>query len=54
MAEASGKPNEEGLYKVKWILLDGCPGACCSDQPTQPEFVKKSTLVDAPCKCGCS
>lgn len=54
MAEASGKPNEEGLYKVKWILLDDCPGACCSDQPTQPEFVKTSTLVDAPCKCGCS
>jgi len=54
MAEASGKPNEEGLYKVKWILLDGCPGACCSDQPTQPEFVKSSTLIDAPCKCGCN
>jgi len=53
MAEPSGEPNEEGLYKVKWILLDGCPGACCSDQPTQPEFVKTSTLVDAPCKCGC-
>lgn len=53
MAEPSGEPNEEGLYKVKWILLDGCPGACCSDQPTQPEFVKKSELIDAPCKCGC-
>ena len=53
MAEPIGEPNEEGLYKVKWILLDGCPGACCSDQPTQPEFVKTSTLVDAPCKCGC-
>lgn len=54
MAEPSGEPNEEGLYKVKWILLDDCPGACCSDQPTQPEFVKSSTLVDAPCKCGCN
>lgn len=54
MAEPSGEPNKEGLYKVKWILLDGCPGACCSDQPTQPEFVKKSELIDAPCKCGCS
>lgn len=54
MAEPSGEPNEEGLYKVKWILLDDCPGACCSDQPTQPEFVKTSTLVDAPCKCGCN
>ena len=54
MAEPSGEPNEEGLYKVKWILLDDCPGACCSDQPTQPEFVKKSTLVDVPCKCGCN
>lgn len=53
MAEPIGEPNEEGLYKVKWILLDDCPGACCSDQPTQPEFVKTSTLVDAPCKCGC-
>jgi hypothetical protein len=53
MAEPSGEANEEGLYKVKWILLDGCPGLCCSDQPTQPEFVKTSTLVDAPCKCGC-
>ena len=53
MAEPSGEPNEEGLYKVKWILLDDCPGACCSDQPTQPEFVKKSELIDAPCKCGC-
>jgi hypothetical protein len=53
MAEPSGEPNEEGLYKVKWILLDGCPGLCCSDQPTQPEFVKSSTLVDVPCKCGC-
>ena len=53
MAEPSGEPNDEGLYKVKWILLDDCPGACCSDQPTQPEFVKTSTLVDAPCKCGC-
>jgi len=54
MAEPSGEPNEEGLYKVKWILLDDCPGACCSDQPTQPEFVKKSELIDAPCKCGCN
>ena len=54
MAEPVGEPNEKGLYKVKWILLDDCPGACCSDQPTQPEFVKSSTLVDAPCKCGCS
>jgi len=54
MAEPSGEPNEAGLYKVKWILLDGCPGACCSDQPTQPEFVKTSTLIDAPCKCGCN
>lgn len=54
MAEASGELNQEGLYKVVWILLDGCPGACCSDQPTQPEFVKKSELIDAPCKCGCS
>ena len=54
MAEPSGEPNEEGLYKVKWVLLDGCPGLCCSDQPTQPEFVKSSTLVDAPCKCGCN
>lgn len=54
MAEAYGEPNKEGLYKVKWILLDGCPGLCCSDQPTQPEFVKSSTLVDAPCKCGCN
>ena len=53
MAEPSGEANEEGLYKVKWILLDGCPGLCCSDQPAQPEFVKTSTLVDAPCKCGC-
>lgn len=53
MAEPHGEPNEEGLYKVKWILLDDCPGACCSDQPTQPEFVKTSTLIDAPCKCGC-
>jgi hypothetical protein len=53
MAEAYGEPNKEGLYKVKWILLDDCPGACCSDQPTQPEFVKSSTLVDVPCKCGC-
>jgi len=54
MAEPIGEPNEEGLYKVKWILLDGCPGACCSDQPTQPEFVKTSTLIDAPCKCDCN
>lgn len=54
MAEPFGEPNEEGLYKVKWILLDDCPGACCSDQPTQPEFVKKSELIDAPCKCGCN
>ena len=54
MAEPIGEPNEDGLYKVKWILLDDCPGACCSDQPTQPEFVKASTLIDAPCKCGCS
>ena len=54
MAEPSGEPNEEGLYKVKWILLDDCPGACCSDQPTQPEFVKTSIIVDAPCKCGCA
>ena len=54
MAEPIGEPNEEGLYKVNWVLLDGCPGACCSDQPTQPEFVKSSTLVDAPCKCGCN
>ena len=54
MAEPSGEPNEEGLYKVKWILLDGCPGACCSDQPTQPEFVKTSIIVDAPCKCSCA
>ena len=53
IAEPSGEANEEGLYKVKWILLDGCPGECCSDQPTQPEFVEASTLVDAPCKCGC-
>lgn len=53
MAEAYGEPNKEGLYKVKWILLDDCPGACCSDQPTQPEFVKTSILVDVPCKCGC-
>ena len=53
MAEPSGEPIEEGLYKVNCVLLDGCPGACCSDQPTQPEFVKSSTLVDAPCKCGC-
>lgn len=54
MAEPSGEPNEKGLYKVNWVLLDGCPGACCSDQPTQPEFVKKSELIDAPCKCGCN
>lgn len=54
MAEPSGEPNEEGLYKVKWILLDGCSGLCCSDQPTQPEFVKTSIIVDAPCKCGCA
>lgn len=54
MAEPIGEPNEDGLYKVKWILLDDCPGACCSDQPTQPEFVKTSTLIDAPCKCGCN
>ena len=53
MADPIGKPNEEGLYKVNWVLLDGCPGLCCSDQPTQPEFVEASTLVDAPCKCGC-
>lgn len=54
MAEPSGEPNEEGLYKVNWVLLDGCPGLCCSDQPTQPEFVKTSIIVDAPCKCGCA
>ena len=54
MAEPSGEPNEEGLYKVNWVLLDGCPGACCSDQPTQPEFVKTSIIVDAPCKCSCA
>jgi len=53
MADPIGKPNEEGLYKVNWVLLDGCPGLCCSDQPTQPEFVEASTLVDVPCKCGC-
>ena len=54
MAEPIGEPNEDGLYKVKWILLDDCPGACCSDQPDQPELVKTSTLIDAPCKCGCN
>jgi len=54
MAEPSGEPNEEGLYKVNWVLLDGCPGLCCSDQPTQPEFVKTSIIVDAPCKCSCA
>lgn len=53
IAEPTGKKKSDGYYKVKWTLVDDCPGTCCTEPPKEPTRIKKSIMVETPCKCDC-
>ena len=54
VGEPTGKKKSDGYYKVKWTLVDDCPGTCCTEPPKEPTRIKKSIMVETPCKCDCA